>query len=329
MLRSVAFLVLAASVLATAHGTPADPYTSPGRLIDVGGFRLNLYCAGSGSPTVIFDSGLEDWAPSWIKIQPAIAKRTRTCTYDRAGNGFSDPGPMPRTTGRIARELHTLLHVAGETGPFVLVGHSFGGLIVRHYADRYPRDVAGLVLVDASAEGLAGIMTAQELRDNDRDIARAQAMLRQCLTLAQRHFRSASPKLAHACPGMFFRGLPAPADFPRARDATLVFEAERPKQYAASASELENFTTASMRALMGEQRSYGAIPVLILVAMHHAGTPPRWERSWREAHRRWLSLSTRAQYVPATHSGHYIQFDQPALVIGAIEDVVATVRATR
>jgi pimeloyl-ACP methyl ester carboxylesterase len=103
-------------------------------MVDVGGFRLNLYCSGSGSPTVVFDSGYEDWASAWSKVQPQIAKWTRACSYDRAGAGFSDPGPMPRSSLRIAQELHTALHRAGIAGPYILVGSAFGGDNVRTFA---------------------------------------------------------------------------------------------------------------------------------------------------------------------------------------------------
>ncbi len=112
-------------------------YAQPGQLVDVGGFRLNLYCMGSGSPTVVFDSGFGDWAPAWSKVQPQIAKWTRACSYDRAGAGFSDPGPMPRTSVRIAGELRTALHNAGIAGPYILVGSAFGGDNVRTFADLY------------------------------------------------------------------------------------------------------------------------------------------------------------------------------------------------
>ena len=114
---------------------PADiVYAQPGQLVPVHGFRLNLYCMGSGSPTVVFDSGWEDWAPAWSKVQPEIAKFTRTCSYDRAGAGFSNPGPMPRTSVRIAQELCTALHHAGVTGSYILVGSAFGADNVRTFA---------------------------------------------------------------------------------------------------------------------------------------------------------------------------------------------------
>ena len=105
---------------ASRGSAPADiVYAQPGQLVDAGGFRLNLYCMGSGSPTVVFDSGWGDWAPAWSKVQPEIAKWTRACSYDRAGAGFSDPGPMPRSSVHIAEELRTALHHAGIGGPYI------------------------------------------------------------------------------------------------------------------------------------------------------------------------------------------------------------------
>ena len=130
-MKRIRFLLLAAlfaivtsgQQVASRGSAPADMvYARPGQLVDVGGFRLNLYCMGSGSPTVVFDSGWGDWAPVWSKVQPQIAKWTRACSYDRAGAGFSDPGPMPRTSVRIAEKLHTALHHAGIAGPYILVG---------------------------------------------------------------------------------------------------------------------------------------------------------------------------------------------------------------
>src|SRR5579863_10770352 len=111
-----------------AGAAPGDAiYTRPGTLVWAQGHRLNFYCMGSGSPAVVFDSGWEDWAPVWTIVQPQVAKWTRACSYDRAGAGFSDPGPMPRTSVRIAHELHGALHNAGIKGPYIMVGNAFGG----------------------------------------------------------------------------------------------------------------------------------------------------------------------------------------------------------
>src|ERR1044071_911789 len=128
LLSAAVFVTVTSGQEVSKNSVPPDIiYTRSGQLVDLGGFRLNLYCTGSGSPTVVFDSGWGDWAPAWSTVQPEIAKWTRACSYDRAGTGFSDPGPMPRTSVRIAAELRTALHNAGITGPYVLVGSAFGG----------------------------------------------------------------------------------------------------------------------------------------------------------------------------------------------------------
>ena len=110
----------------------------PGSLIDVGGFRLHLHAAGPAAPVVVFDAALGGSSVSWTYVQRDVVTFARAVTYDRAGFGWSDAGPLPRTAGRIAEELHTLLHAAGERPPYVLVGHSFGGLVMRIFAQRYP-----------------------------------------------------------------------------------------------------------------------------------------------------------------------------------------------
>jgi pimeloyl-ACP methyl ester carboxylesterase len=114
----------------------------------VGGYRLHLHCSGAGFPVVVFDAALGGSSISWTLVQPRIAALTRACAYDRAGFGWSDAGPMPRTAGLIARELLALLDRAGEPPPYVLVGHSFGALVVRLFAARHPELTAGLVFVD-------------------------------------------------------------------------------------------------------------------------------------------------------------------------------------
>ena len=134
-------------VVATARDRAA--YPAPGELVDVGGYRLHIHCIGEGNPTVILEAGQANASPIWSWVQPGVAATTRVCAYDRAGIGWSDPGSSPRDAQQIARELHTLLARAKIDGPYVLVGHSAGGLYTRVYAATYPGDVVGMVLVDA------------------------------------------------------------------------------------------------------------------------------------------------------------------------------------
>jgi pimeloyl-ACP methyl ester carboxylesterase len=123
-------------------------YATPGQLVDVGGHRLHLSCRGSGSPTVILESGLGATSSYWAWISSAVANNTKVCVYDRAGRGWSDPAVDPQDGNTVARDLHVLLARARVAGPFVLVGHSSGAQYVRIFAGRYPEQVAGMVLLD-------------------------------------------------------------------------------------------------------------------------------------------------------------------------------------
>ena len=140
----------ATQAIATHRDQRAFP--APGRLVDVGGHRLHLQVAGEdrGRPTVVLEGGMGSFSSNWYWVQTELAGTTRVIAYDRAGLGWSDRGPRPRDAWRIADELHTALQQADIDGPFVLVGHSFGGLPVRAFADRYRDEVSGIVLADAS-----------------------------------------------------------------------------------------------------------------------------------------------------------------------------------
>jgi pimeloyl-ACP methyl ester carboxylesterase len=130
-----------------------DAVRLPGKMADLGGHRLHVNCAGTGGPTVVAENGLGDFSFDWVLVQSQVARFTRICTYDRAGYAWSDPGPKPRSFAQLNLELRDALGKLGERRPFVLVGHSFGGPVIRNFAAVYPRDVAGMVLVDAAFEG--------------------------------------------------------------------------------------------------------------------------------------------------------------------------------
>jgi len=157
--------VLLASILfvltAGGFGAPANAPKPPGKLVDLGGHKLHVNCTGKESPTVIVETGLGDFSFDWILVQAKVDGFARICTYDRAGYAWSDPGPKPRTFAQINLELHDALAKLGEHGPYVLVGHSYGGPLVRSFAAIYPNDVAGIVLVDA-AFGIGGSKTMRD-----------------------------------------------------------------------------------------------------------------------------------------------------------------------
>src|SRR5215208_1819844 len=140
-------------------------YPAPGELVDVGGYSLHLYCTGEPrAPTVVMDSALGGTVLDWQLVQPEVAKFARVCTYDRAGMGWSEAGTQPRTSRQIVKELHTLLGNAGVEGPYVLVGHSFGGTNMQVYASQYPDEVAGMVLVDSALENEEAVTLTKSLQ---------------------------------------------------------------------------------------------------------------------------------------------------------------------
>jgi formylglycine-generating enzyme required for sulfatase activity len=309
-------------------------YAKPGRLVSVGTHRLNLYCMGSGSPAVVFDSGWGDWAPAWSKVQPEIAKWTRACSYDRAGTGFSDPGPMPRTSVRIAQELRTALHRAGIDGPYVLVGSAFGGDNVRTFADLYMDEVAGLVLDDADPVDLEPRAMQEE---DHRGLARLPADLRDCRNLiAQHQPLPAQPPRPGRPPQtcaqrFFFRGLPE-AEWSKQLNAKLLEIVQtKVALYDAFASEMEQ-TPADQIYLQQHQRSLGSRPIRVLTSGNHgvghlerkpADTPEhlKYEQETTAAQARWLELSSDSKQIFTRNSSEYIQFDEPETLVNAVREV--------
>src|ERR671910_1863024 len=155
----VALLVLAVAgaiyqAIATERAERA--YPPPGQMVGVGGHSLHINCVGRGSPTVVLDAGSGGFSAQWVRVQREVSNTTRVCAYDRAGMGWSEMGPEPRDARQISSELHTLLSKADIVGPYVLVGHSFGGLYMQTYAARYPEEVAGVTLVDSSSPKQVG-----------------------------------------------------------------------------------------------------------------------------------------------------------------------------
>ena len=319
----------------TARTVPGDTvYARPGQLVSAAdGARLNFYCMGSGSPTVVFDSGWEDWAPAWSKVQPEVAKWTRACSYDRAGAGFSDPGPMPRTSVRIAQELRTALHNAGVKGPYILVGSAFGGDNVRTFADLYMDEVAGLVMVDADPDDLEPQAMQEETHRGHAGII---SQLRDCRNAIAEHkplpvMKSRPGQPQRTCAQQFFRGLPEAEWSPELNAKLLEIAQTRVAMYDAYISEMEQ-TPQDEAWLQQHHRSFGGRPIRVLTSGNHGighleRKPPdtpehlKYEQETTAAQARWLSLSSNAKQIFARNSSEYIQFDEPETVINAIREV--------
>ncbi|MCE7985009.1 MAG: alpha/beta hydrolase [Caldilinea sp. CFX5] len=311
-------LLVALSVLtwlagAWAKRKLAQAYPPPGRLIDVGGYHLHLDCRGQGSPTVLLEAGLGDFSVQWALVQPAVAQFTRVCTYDRAGLGWSEPGPHPRTPATMVEELYTLLNKAGESAPYLLVGHSFGGITMRRFVQQYPATVVGLVFVDSAHEAQGARMPA---------LRNAAAQVNQQFRLLSR--LNAFGLLALAPTQIPNRGLPAEelAQY-RARLATSAY-------FAAAIAESEAFYTPVENTAATTPTELGDLPLIVLSrgqAMPLPGLPvvenEALEQSWRVMQRELVALSSNSQQWLAASSGHDIQLQQPALVIAAIRQLVA------
>jgi len=277
--------------MATRSDLAATP--APGRLVDVGGHRLHIWCAGSGTPSVILETGLGGSSADWGFVQPEVAAFTQVCSYDRAGMGYSDPGPSPRTTRRIARELAQLLDRGGVSQPSILVGASIGGLIVRVFASEHAERVAGLVLVDASHE------------DQEEDVPPIAPLVPFLSSVG-----------AFRLLGFSF-GLPPDSLAPPVRGFARATRF-RAAGYRAAVDELMHLreSVAEVRAT----RRKLDIPVVVVTAGQGA------DAVWRGLQRDQVGLSQRGCQVIAERSGHAVAVGQPRVVVDAIR---ATVDAAR
>ena len=280
----------------------------------------------------MFDAALGASSLSWSLVQPAVARSTRACAYDRAGFGWSEAGPLPRTAGAIADELHTLLDRARVPPPYVLVGHSFGGLVVRIFAGRHPERTAGLVLVDPAhpEEWL------EPGEDAQRQIGKGVRLCRYGATAARLGIARAVAALATAgalVPARALVGLVSRGGLSRADEEILAPiwklppEARRPlrrfwtqpKFYEALGSQIGSIRESAAQARDASLEGFTDMPITVISA---ASTGERRLRLHDAAAR----VSSRGRHVVARNSGHWIPLDEPDVVVQAILDVVAACR---
>jgi pimeloyl-ACP methyl ester carboxylesterase len=285
--------VLAIFFLLSSAAAAQPPYPAPGKLIDLGGYRVHLYCTGQGSPTVVIVGG---FSFDWALVQPEIAKSTRVCTYDAAGTAWSDTRPAMTCRDRAA-EIHKLLKTAGIGGPYLFVGYSIGGLITRLYTAQYRTDVAGLVLVDHAflpdksqppppppPQGpdsppvlISSVPIVLNMED-DVNFGRLPERDRQLQLWAA----SASPQR------------PTAAD---ASECISELEAARPKQAGA----------------------LGEIPLLVVSTTRHSDDYAKLQANL-------LLLSRHSRQLIADNSSHFVEIDRPDIIVSAIRQVIAVVR---
>lgn len=304
----LALVLAGASYEAISAMGDAKAYPPPGRLIDVGGYKLHIQCVGTGSPTVVLDAGLGGSSLDWNLVQSEIGQTTQVCAYDRAGMGWSDSGPQPRTPRQIANELQTLLTNAGIPGPYVLVGHSVGGKNVRMFAIKYPEQVAGMVLVDARSEYV----------DQHTSPAEAEAFQASMRDQGDQYSLQRRLGLVRLL-GASQSGVPAMSDKTRLEIALLT---TGPR--AIEATIAESLQRATDDGQLQAAPSLGDRPLIVLAAgqnMSNSMLP-----TWPEAQSRLAALSTKGHLIVVKGSGHYIQLDQPAVVIDAVRQVVLQAR---
>ncbi len=309
-------------------------------MIDIGGRRLNLYCSGTpSSPTVILDSGLGGSTAVWRQIQPAIARTTRVCSYDRAGMGFSDPVSSPRDAAAVVTDLHALLERAAIDPPYILVGHSIAGLYEPLYADRYPNDVAGMVLIDpVYPNEIHDLQTASPVYA--KFMASERTYDAKCLAAAVSRELIPGSTIFNACGLLDAAGLRKACEtdgFDMCKLDTLQNDRQRTGAYwSALLSEYEGFGGASSTEVVSEQRNYGNMPLVVLTRGNTDFDTPDTPVSAAENFALWKQLHAAHERIAATssigtdiivaHSGHDIQNERPAVVISAINEVIDQVR---
>ena len=283
-----------------AEAADSKAYPPPGQLVDVGGYRLHINCTGTGSPTVIIEAGLGDWSTTWGGyVQSEVAQTTRVCTYDRAGMGWSEAGPLPRDADHFAKDLHTLLENANIPGPYVMVGHSLGGAAVRVFVHDYASEVAGVVLI----ESMNPKQSTQSPELQSQSESRSKPFSFQA-ALARFGVARLLVKLPGIAPSV-----PEEAYYPLY---------VRPQYFQATDNESQALPASLAQA--ASVKTFGDLPLIVLTAkLNDIPGWPEWQNEL-------LQLSSNSEHLFAENSGHVIQFDEPEATVAAILRMVQQVR---
>lgn len=285
------FIYLLFLILIPGFTQARDFPPMPGQRYDVGGYSIHMLCRGQGTPTVIIDAGLGDDSTDWFNIQNRAAAETRVCVFDRPGYGWSDIGPQPRNSLHIAKELDKLIQKANLPGPYVLVGHSFGGYNVRVFASTHPHVIAGMVLVDASHENQYEQLGIKLPRHYDR---------KSNILILPKASGSISNKA-----GIL-----------------------RERAYNAARAEISSLYQSAQQ--VRHYKDLPSVPLIVISRgipeWKNGDDGIAREKIWLKLQHDLWKLSPISQQLFAKHSGHDIQLEQPDLVVHAINDVVSMSR---
>lgn len=283
----LSFLLPVLSLPVFADGFPA----LPGKRYDVGGYSIHMLCKGQGEPTVLIDAGLGDDSSDWFDIQNKSSADTRTCVFDRPGYGWSDAGPQPRNSLIISNEISKLIQKANIPGPYVLVGHSFGGYNMRVFAAQHPQQIAGMVLVDASHESQYEKLNIKLPRHFDR---KGNILI-----------------------------------LPKATD-TISDKAQALRERAFHAARAEISSLYQSTLQVKRYHDLPRVPLIVisrgLSEWKGRDDAELREKIWGELQQDLWKLSPISQHIFANDSGHDIHLAQPELIVGAIADVVSMSR---
>jgi pimeloyl-ACP methyl ester carboxylesterase len=313
--------------------TPSPIPKPSGRLIDLGEYKLHLDCRGKGSPTAVLSPGAGDFSFDWALVQPEVAKFTRVCSYDRSGEAWSDLGPKPRTAHQEVYDLHRLLAAAGEPGPYVVVGQSLGGMIARIFAAQYPKETAGLVLVDSFQEdsqvGINGKLVRIRTLAKERPIPAPRQGVTAADSLDRDEIKKIEDFIAQSVGkpkiGPPFDRLPPDAKRDR------IWALSQPKHYA----EGENYMAEEAAQLYGEtariKYPLGGLPLIVLTRSLDEYPPdvaPVLSKEHQEQQVRLAQLSSVGKQIVVPNCGHHIHLDAPDAVVSAIKEMVSVRRVS-
>jgi pimeloyl-ACP methyl ester carboxylesterase len=316
--------LFAASAAQSAAG---DAFAKPHQLVDIGGRKMNLYCSGQGATTVVFDapSGEAGW--NWFRVQPAVAKHTRACVFDRAGLGFSDPAKRPNTSEHVAEDLHKLLAGAGVKPPYVMVGNSLGGANVQVYAYRYPVEVKGLVLVEPEHED----ETSRLDKASQGNLKKVYAMVKQqndyCMAAAHNGLKPGSEEQMNCI------GNPAETYGP-VLGAAVMSATTRPAYWRTTVDEWDAIKVSDEQ-LRKLRRPFGDLPVVVLTrGVSPYAVPGKPQSALNKAmedenaaiQKETAALSTRGKQRVVPGAGHVIHADKPEAVVDAVLEVLNQVK---